>query len=136
MPCSTIKAYRNCFYTCIKNAIFNIFILPSFYIISVPPKVILTPKNQTVNPGVTITLRCSANGDPIPRVYWLKNNRNWTSSNDVAIEGLFGSSTMSILKATIAHNGHYQCVFKNFGGTVVTTAAVVNIWGEFFECHI
>lgn len=98
-----------------------------------PPRVILTPRNQTVYSGDNITLQCSAHGDPVPRVFWLKNNQNLTSNNDIEIEGLFGDSRMSILRATITHNGYYQCVFINYGGTVVTTTAVISIWGEFSD---
>ncbi|RDD47522.1 Hemicentin-1 [Trichoplax sp. H2] len=95
---------------------------------SVSPSITLTPTNWTVDAGANISLQCSADGDPIPTVTWLKDNRTLIGKSYEKISGLSIHTKISILRATIADGGNYQCQFINYGGTAVTDAAVVHVW--------
>lgn len=48
-------------------------LLPTLFSPTVPPVIRVYPETQAQEPGVAASLRCHAEGIPMPRIIWLKN---------------------------------------------------------------
>ncbi|KAG8182020.1 hypothetical protein JTE90_013951 [Oedothorax gibbosus] len=107
-------------YTCIatNNAgtteqSFNLTIL-------VPPNFGDSPKieNQTVVAGSSITLRCSADGYPLPDVAWFKDGNLITNDNLLQTRN---DTDLELSMVDISHQGTYTCEASNVAGKEIKT---------------
>ena len=68
-----------------------------------PLSVDVEPKHQVVDYGRPATFRCKYRGNPVERIYWLKDGR------DIG----HNSSTLRINSVTKEDRGMYQCFVIN-----------------------
>uniref|UniRef100_A0A8C0VE26 Ig-like domain-containing protein n=1 Tax=Cyanistes caeruleus TaxID=156563 RepID=A0A8C0VE26_CYACU len=90
-----------------------------FLTVQEPPRVVISPKNQTFTEGSEVSIRCSATGYPKPTVVW--------TLNDMFIIGSKG--TLIIRKATPGDAGIYGCLASNSAGTEKQTSTLTYIEG-------
>ena len=75
-------------------------------------------ESKTVKEGSTLSLQCTASGEPKPTIKWSRSNSNQTLS--VATSGL-----LEILKFNRNQTGNYTCSATNPAGTTSRTTSVV-----------
>lgn len=108
-----------------------------FYFVAIPPELQSTFIEQTVQPGVSVSLRCVASGNPPPRLSWLLDGGHLITQGGY----MFGSfhdpasgdviSHLNISNVLVEHGGLYSCVARNNLGLIQHTAAL-NVYGIFF----
>jgi hypothetical protein len=107
------------------------FSFPS--VTAIAPELQLTFIEQTLQPGPPVSLRCSASGNPPPRITWLLDGgllvpRGYVlgsyldSANNVI-------SHLNISSVRIQHGGLYTCIARNVLGAV-QHSAMLNIYGK------
>ena len=82
-----------------------------------PPSNIVSSKDQTVVAPYKLTLNCSANGEPQPKI-------SWTRISD---------STLVMMPLNIVDEknaGGYRCTADNGVGSPSTTDVFINVMGE------
>ncbi|NXX50442.1 HMCN1 protein, partial [Tricholaema leucomelas] len=89
-----------------------------------PPKVIISPKNQTFTEGSEVSIRCSATGYPKPTVVWTHNDMFIVASNRYRLSP---EGTLSIRKAIARDAGTYGCLASNSAGTEKQTSTLTYI---------
>jgi uncharacterized repeat protein (TIGR03803 family) len=91
---------------------------------SSPPFFVLQPTNQTVSPGVNVTLAAQAQGD-LPLAYqWQKNGIAVTNSAKVSGAN---SPTLTLQTVTEANNGVYAVVVSNALATITSSGAALTV---------
>ncbi|XP_009081115.1 PREDICTED: LOW QUALITY PROTEIN: hemicentin-1-like, partial [Acanthisitta chloris] len=97
-----------------------------FLTVQEPPRLVISPKNQTFTEGSEVSIRCSATGYPKPRVVWTHNDMFIIGSNRyrLAPEG-----TLTIRKAIPKDAGIYGCLASNSAGTEKQTSTLTYIEG-------
>ncbi|XP_076366090.1 neogenin-like isoform X4 [Tachypleus tridentatus] len=89
-----------------------------------PPKFISTPKNIIATEGDNITLECASNGNPRPRINWLKNG----VTIDLALLGsrfrTVGVGNLHIENIKEEDRGTYMCRAENHVDSVDASANV------------
>uniref|UniRef100_A0A8B9SMW0 Hemicentin 1 n=1 Tax=Anas platyrhynchos TaxID=8839 RepID=A0A8B9SMW0_ANAPL len=88
-----------------------------FLTVQEPPRVVISPKNQTFTEGSEVSIRCSATGYPKPTVVWTHN------------EMLTPEGTLIIKKAIPKDEGVYGCLASNSAGTEKQTSTLTYIEG-------
>lgn len=105
-----------------------------------PPTITLQP-SQTVYAliGQRVTLECTADGDPVPSVYWIEPVRR--SRGDVPLEpdtyegsAEYGSAIVDIASVEREDQGTYTCVASNRGGRTEERVQLVGMLNLFFMC--
>lgn len=74
----------------------------------------------------SLCLTCFAEGDPAPEMFWLKNDREVTSTGQYNIKNENKSSTLTINHVTMEDSGNYSIFVRNKHGsqTVLVTVSV------------
>lgn len=74
----------------------------------------------------SLCLTCFADGDPVPEMFWLKNDREVTSTGQFHIKNENKSSTLTINHVTMEDSGNYSIFVRNKHGsqTVLVTVSV------------
>lgn len=107
--------------------------LHSFFA-AIGPELHSTFIEQTINPGLPISLRCIASGNPPPRITWLLDGGGPLLSRDGYVLGSYldqSDDVISHLNLTgvmVEHGGLYTCQAKNSLGTASHSAAL-NVYG-------
>ncbi|XP_056618512.1 myomesin-3 isoform X1 [Triplophysa dalaica] len=79
----------------------------------------------------SLCLTCFADGDPAPEMFWLKNDRELTSSGQYTITYDNKSSTLTINHVTMDDSGNYSIFVRNkFGSQAVLVTVSVYKHGE------
>jgi hypothetical protein len=87
------------------------------------PAITLSPSNQTVTAGGSVSFTAAATGTPTPTVQWQVSTSGGPFTN---LTG--ATSTTLTFTATAAQNGNqYQAVFTNPAGSATTTAATLTV---------
>ena len=85
------------------------------------PKVTVSNSRLTVNESTTVSLLCSASGNPAPQITWSRENGVLSSNRTkVTAEGL-----MQIDDARLEDAGKYKCVGQNILGRKEEVASLV-----------
>ncbi|NWI93347.1 HMCN1 protein, partial [Pitta sordida] len=89
-----------------------------------PPRVVISPKNQTFTEGSEVSIRCSAMGYPKPTVVWTHNDMFIIGSSRYR---LTPEGTLIIRKAIPKDAGIYGCLASNSAGTEKMTSTLTYI---------
>ncbi|XP_071041968.1 cell adhesion molecule Dscam1 isoform X3 [Parasteatoda tepidariorum] len=88
-----------------------------------PPEFLHTFENMTVNPGSSVSLKCSASGNPLPQITWsldgaqVPEDQSFRSGDYVTLENTV-ISYVNISRAGVEHSGEFTCAAKNDAGEV------------------
>ncbi|KAM9253943.1 follistatin-related protein 4 isoform 2-T2 [Dugong dugon] len=81
--------------------------------VNVPPVIRVYPETQAQEPGVAASLRCHAEGIPMPRITWLKNGMNVSTQMSKQLSLLANGSELHIGSVRYEDTGAYTCIAKN-----------------------
>uniref|UniRef100_A0A8D2J2S6 Hemicentin 1 n=1 Tax=Varanus komodoensis TaxID=61221 RepID=A0A8D2J2S6_VARKO len=103
------QAVRGCFG---KSCLLVHFL---FYLTE-PPRVTVSPKNQTFTEGSEVSIRCSATGHPKPTIVlsWLKDGQPLPLGFHVTLENQ--GTGLQIAKSEVDDAGRYTCIASNKAG--------------------
>lgn len=83
--------------------------------LSVAPSLATTPANKTVLESATATFHCSATGNPIPKITWIKDNNT------------VGRGETLVLEAKRNDSGKYWCSAENGLNPTVNASASLDV---------
>ncbi|XP_039077315.1 follistatin-related protein 4 [Hyaena hyaena] len=81
--------------------------------VNVPPVIRVYPETQAQEPGVAASLRCHAEGIPMPRITWLKNGMDISTQMSKQLSLLANGSELHIGSVRYEDTGAYTCIAKN-----------------------
>ncbi|KFO26602.1 Follistatin-related protein 4 [Fukomys damarensis] len=81
--------------------------------VNVPPVIRVYPETQAQEPGVAASLRCHAEGIPMPRITWLKNGMDVSAQMSKQLSLLANGSELHIDSVRYEDTGAYTCIAKN-----------------------
>ncbi|XP_037657828.1 follistatin-related protein 4 isoform X2 [Choloepus didactylus] len=81
--------------------------------VNVPPVIRVYPESQAQEPGVAASLRCHAEGIPMPRITWLKNGLDVSTQMSKQLSLLANGSELHISSVRYEDTGAYTCIAKN-----------------------
>uniref|UniRef100_A0A8C3N479 Hemicentin-1 n=1 Tax=Geospiza parvula TaxID=87175 RepID=A0A8C3N479_GEOPR len=97
-----------------------------FLTVQEPPRLVISPKNQTFTEGSEVSIRCSATGYPKPTVVWTLNDMFIIGSSRYRMTP---EGTLIIRKAIPRDAGIYGCLASNSAGTEKQTSILTYIEG-------
>lgn len=81
--------------------------------------------------GDTVEMRCDTPaGEPMPSVYWLKDNIEINTRSDSARIKLSNDNSLLILMSKITDSGDYVCVATNLVDKRISKPARLTILGK------
>uniref|UniRef100_A0A8C3A5X3 Vascular endothelial growth factor receptor 3 n=1 Tax=Cyclopterus lumpus TaxID=8103 RepID=A0A8C3A5X3_CYCLU len=86
------------------------------------PRYKLSLTNQTVNVTESLRMECNAEGRPLPRLSWFKDNQPLHQMSGIQLQD--SNRTLSIQRVTEEDAGIYTCTACNQRGCVHSSAAV------------
>ncbi|XP_032693538.1 follistatin-related protein 4 isoform X1 [Lontra canadensis] len=81
--------------------------------VNVPPVIRVYPETQAQEPGVAASLRCHAEGIPMPRITWLKNGMDVSTQMSKQLSLLANGSELHIASVRYEDTGAYTCIARN-----------------------
>ncbi|XP_032952635.1 follistatin-related protein 4 isoform X2 [Rhinolophus ferrumequinum] len=81
--------------------------------VNVPPVIRVYPETQAQEPGVAASLRCHAEGIPMPRITWLKNGMDVSTQMSKQLSLLASGNELHISSVRYEDTGAYTCIAKN-----------------------
>uniref|UniRef100_A0A8C9QIL0 Follistatin like 4 n=1 Tax=Spermophilus dauricus TaxID=99837 RepID=A0A8C9QIL0_SPEDA len=81
--------------------------------VNVPPVIRVYPETQAQEPGVAASLRCHAEGIPMPKITWLKNGMDVSAQMSKQLSLLANGSELHIGSVRYEDTGAYTCIAKN-----------------------
>ncbi|XP_069448142.1 follistatin-related protein 4 isoform X2 [Ovis canadensis] len=81
--------------------------------VNVPPVIRVYPETQAQEPGVAASLKCHAEGIPMPRITWLKNGMDVSTQMSKQLSLLANGSELHIGSVRYEDTGAYTCIAKN-----------------------
>ncbi|NXC61674.1 HMCN1 protein, partial [Aleadryas rufinucha] len=97
-----------------------------FLTVQEPPRLVISPKNQTFTEGSEVSIRCSAMGHPKPTVVWTHNDMFIIGSSRYRMTP---EGTLIIRRAIPKDAGVYGCLASNSAGTEKQTSTLTYIEG-------
>ncbi|KAL7835847.1 hypothetical protein SRHO_G00281940, partial [Serrasalmus rhombeus] len=89
------------------------------------------PDVVAIMEGKSLCLTCFAEGDPMPEMFWLKNDREISSTGQYHIAHDKNSSTITINSVTMEDSGNYSVFVRNtYGSQAVYVTVSVYKHGE------
>ncbi|NXI30722.1 HMCN1 protein, partial [Sterrhoptilus dennistouni] len=95
-----------------------------FLTVQEPPRLVISPKNQTFTEGSEVSIRCSATGYPKPTIVWTLNDMFIIGSSRYRMTP---EGTLIIRKAIPRDAGIYGCLASNSAGTEKQTSILTYI---------
>ncbi|XP_077174421.1 immunoglobulin superfamily DCC subclass member 4 isoform X2 [Paroedura picta] len=92
-----------------------------------PPSILQAPETISRTRASTARFVCRAEGDPPPRIHWMKNGEPLLSTGRVKAQS---SGTLVINQIGAGDTGYYQCVAENQLGSACATAQLAVIVRE------
>ncbi|RDD37102.1 Protein sidekick-2, partial [Trichoplax sp. H2] len=92
---------------------------------AVAPNVTQSPQSISIKAGATLTLECTATGDPIPSVKWMKDGELTSSAYNMLISPGYGK--LIIIDVNTGDNGSHWCQFTNVIGSISSAMAVISV---------
>ena len=89
------------------------------------PSIVAVPMSMVINASATASFQCEAEGNPEPKVTWLKQNSNLLADKRVVPS----RGGLIITDVTSQDEGRYTCVARNILGEV-TSSATLSVQGE------
>uniref|UniRef100_A0A8C0WZY8 Follistatin-related protein 4 n=1 Tax=Castor canadensis TaxID=51338 RepID=A0A8C0WZY8_CASCN len=80
--------------------------------VNVPPVIRVYPETQAQEPGMAASLRCHAEGIPMPRITWLKNGMDVSAQRSKQLSLLANGSELHIGSVRYEDTA-YTCIAKN-----------------------
>ncbi|KAF7482968.1 Hypothetical predicted protein [Marmota monax] len=87
--------------------------LPTHAHLAMPPVIRVYPETQAQEPGVAASLRCHAEGIPMPKITWLKNGMDVSAQMSKQLSLLANGSELHIGSVRYEDTGAYTCIAKN-----------------------
>ncbi|XP_040832514.1 follistatin-related protein 4 [Ochotona curzoniae] len=81
--------------------------------VNVPPVIRVYPETQAQEPGVAASLRCHAEGIPMPGITWLKNGMDVSAQLSKQLSLLANGSELHIGSVRYEDTGAYTCIARN-----------------------
>ncbi|XP_055980360.1 follistatin-related protein 4 [Sorex fumeus] len=81
--------------------------------VNVPPVIRVYPEAQAQEPGVAASLRCHAEGIPVPRISWLKNGMDISAHVSKQLSFLANGSELRLGSVRYEDTGAYTCIARN-----------------------
>lgn len=89
------------------------------------------PMDEVVYEGDTVEMRCDTPaGEPMPSVYWLKDNQEINTRSDSARIKLSNDNSLLILMTKMSDSGLYVCVATNLVDKRISKPARLTILGK------
>uniref|UniRef100_A0A3B4BU57 Myomesin 3 n=1 Tax=Pygocentrus nattereri TaxID=42514 RepID=A0A3B4BU57_PYGNA len=93
------------------------------------------PDVVAIMEGKSLCLTCFAEGDPMPEMFWLKNDREISSTGQYHIAHDKNSSTITINSVTMEDSGNYSFFVRNTYGSQ-TAYVTVSVYKHGEKPHI
>ncbi|OXB72514.1 UNVERIFIED_CONTAM: hypothetical protein H355_016383 [Colinus virginianus] len=113
-------------YNCIASNKDGSTMVSVFLTVQEPPRIVISPKDQTFIEGSEVSIKCSATGYPKPTVVWTHNEMFIIDSNRYR---LTPEGTLIIRKAIPKDAGVYGCLASNSAGTEKQTSILTYMEG-------
>lgn len=89
------------------------------------------PRDIRKNAGETVTLECSAQGEPAPQIAWQKDGGNdFPAARERRMHKMPTDDKLFIVDVKAADSGVYSCTAQNEAGLIMTNATLT-IFGTF-----
>nr|XP_020637564.1 immunoglobulin superfamily member 10 [Pogona vitticeps] len=98
-------------------------LLVTLSVVTYPPRILgRKSKIVIVHSGKPVTMKCVAEGRPIPTISWILANKTYVSESSVGNEAVSvqRDGTLVIKKASVFDRGIYTCIAKNPAGSDTT----------------
>ena len=89
----------------------------------VPPSFTTKPVDQTVNEGDETNLLCTADGNPVPTIKWIKDGMT------------VGTGDILTLETKRNHSGKYWCTAENGLDAQINASAKLNVQCKYIEAY-
>ena len=93
----------------------NVIYIFSIFTFSVSPSITIKPTDKTITEGDMVAFRCTASGNPIPEIKWIKDEKT-----------LAEGDTLS-LKTNRTQSGKYWCSAQNGVKSAVNASANLDV---------
>ena len=122
----TLTYQRSYVVICIMLGDMWIWIIFVYSEVTVPiaPRIVTRPQSTTGKLDSTVTLTCTAEGNPDPEIIWFHDG------NQVNITTVDSTHLMLALTLENRNRGFYYCVARNSEGQVQSDRVLVNIEGQ------
>ncbi|KAF8789131.1 Down syndrome cell adhesion molecule-like [Argiope bruennichi] len=145
-PAVIQDGHKVCFHSLMEYAVknfkeqreitFDSYIVSGMGKMDVPPSVISVFPEQTAHPGGSASLKCTATGNPPPRVTWyldgsIIGRTGRISIGDYITEHAHVVSFLNITDVRVEDGGEYKCQVSNDVGST-SHSARLNVYGPTF----
>ncbi|XP_042316734.1 immunoglobulin superfamily member 10 [Sceloporus undulatus] len=99
-------------------------LLVTLSVVTYPPRILgRRSRIITVHSGKSVTMKCTAEGRPIPTISWILANKTYISESSIGNEAISFQTdgTLTIKKASIYDRGIYTCTAYNPAGSDTVT---------------
>ncbi|KAG8170511.1 hypothetical protein JTE90_000334, partial [Oedothorax gibbosus] len=122
-----VSSESNGNYTCIVKNLYGSDRFTATLNVAAAPTWIKEPNDVLVEEGDSISIGCSASGEPKPSVKWLRGEGNTLISNDISSAmSVSTSGTLTVNKIEAAMQGSYTCIAENeIGKTISKTITIL-----------
>ncbi|GAB6022583.1 Down syndrome cell adhesion molecule-like protein 1 [Chamberlinius hualienensis] len=84
----------------------------------IPPDLLEKFTARNVSPSTSVSLKCSASGNPPPVIHWSVDSESLDRQSDIFVNQFVDSlgdvvSFLNISRVTVDHSGNYKCLAKN-----------------------
>ena len=106
-----------------------LFLIFSFLQIADQPEITIHPQSVTKTEGESVTLCCTATGNPEPTMSWTTNGSPIRSNVRISLSDDKTKLTFTNVKRT--DSGEYRCVATNSLGNVSSNVATLDVQCEY-----
>ncbi|KAG8178096.1 hypothetical protein JTE90_017445 [Oedothorax gibbosus] len=131
-----VSSESNGNYTCIVKNLYGSDRFTATLNVAAAPTWIKEPTDALVEEGDSISIDCSASGEPKPSVKWLKSEGNTLISNDISSAmSVSASGTLTVNKVEAVMQGSYTCTAENEIGKPISKSITILVRGKYKFCN-